>query len=31
METKKQWITPEVNAIEVNNAGGLGPDADNKS
>lgn len=26
METKKQWISPEVNMIEVNNGVNPGPD-----
>ncbi len=28
METKKQWIAPEVNAIEVNTGASTGGDGD---
>ncbi len=31
METKKQWITPEVTEIEINNGGTAGPDGPDKS
>jgi hypothetical protein len=27
METKKQWVLPEVTEIQINNAGGGGGDA----
>lgn len=27
METKKQWVLPEITEIEINNAGGGGSDA----
>ncbi len=31
METKKQWVLPEITEIEINNDGGSGGDAGSQS